>query len=130
MPISHTDAFDMPGPAPAESFLDFFPEFISQETPEHQIFLCVSQKRTVAIETFIPAFVNESRFLHAFPGQNCIDDYEDELFRSHGISPDLISLAADFDISLADLMHYDEHVSTAGASSAETRIFSSTNRNI
>ena len=48
-----------------------------------------------------------------------MEDLEEGLFQSHGISPELISLAAEFDISLADLLHFDENVSTAGASSAD-----------
>ena len=42
------------------------------------------------------------------------------MFQTHGISPELISLAAEYDISLNDLMGFDEQTSHAGAFSADS----------
>ena len=65
---------------------------------------------------FIPAFVGEARFQFKFAEQCCTD--EEKLYQSYGISPELLALAAEYDISLTDLTAFDERTATAGAYSA------------
>ena len=62
---------------------------------------------------FIPAFTGEARFRNTYPAE------EESLYQSHGISQELIDLAAQFNISVLDLMHFDEQTATAGALGAE-----------
>jgi len=45
---------------------------------------------------------------------------QEKLYQSHGISPELLALAAEYDISLNDLTAFDEHTATAGANSADS----------
>jgi len=181
LPGSHTDAFDLPGPAPEANatpvtdyttiasqardnmtpvsvsleidtfaaefgiprssymelatardnetpvdntdYTDLVPLARDNETPDSD-FSATTENRMLEPKVanlmpdpwFIPAFIGEARFQLKFAEQCCTNEEK----HGNGISPEMIALAAEFEISVQDLMQFDEQSATAGAPCADT----------